>query len=150
MSAIGLTGGIAVYIILLANAPPMADLEAYHAIRVGIDKTARWLLLPSITIVLASGLLSIAAHAPFRAQRWVWAKVLLGLSMFEGTLVSIQGPAQHAAVITTKAMSGEIEADRVAELIHNEWGALWVILTLAIINVILATWRPRLRKRRSQ
>ncbi|MFK7912612.1 MAG: hypothetical protein AB8B93_01750 [Pseudomonadales bacterium] len=148
MGSIGLLGGIACYIILLSVAPPMSEIESYHAIRVGIDKIARWLLLPSLTIMLTSGLAAVAIHAAFREQRWVWCKILLGLSMFEGTLVSIQGPAQHAAKITAQALAGQIEVARIPELIHDERGALWVVGTLAVINVVLGVWRPRLKRRK--
>jgi hypothetical protein len=150
LGAIGLTGALLAHLILLSVAPPPEDLAAYHAIRVAIDSIARWLLLPSLTLVLTSGLAALAAHAPFRDQRWVWAKLLLGLSMFEGTLVSVQGPAQYGAEITAKAVAGEISVAEMIPLLPDEKDVLWLVLTLALINVILAVWRPRLRFKRME
>ena len=147
LAAIGLTGALAAYIVLLATAPDPLSLEAYAAVRHGIERIGTWLLLPSLLVVLTSGLLSIAVHRPYMKARWAWLKALLGLSLFEGTLVGIQGPAEHAAAVTAKAVAGEIDAARVPELLHDEWRTLWFILALAVINVVLAIWRPRLRRR---
>ena len=138
-------GALACYIILLGTAPEPTSLAAYASVRQGIAAIGKWLLLPSLVIVLASGLLSIAAHRPFMSARWTWLKAVLGLSMFEGTLVGIQGPAEHAAIITNKALIGELDPGRVPELLHDEWRTLWFILGLAVVNVVLAIWRPGLR-----
>ena len=147
IAAIGLTGALAAYIILLASAPDPLSVGEYATVRHGIERIATWLLLPSLLLVLTSGLLSIAAHPPYMKARWAWVKAALGLSMFEGTLVGIQGPAEHAATITARAAAGEIDPARVPELLHDEWRTLWFILALAIVNVALAIWRPRLRRR---
>jgi len=147
MSTIGLTGGVAAYIILLIGAPDPLSLEEYAAVRHGIERIAKWMLLPSLAIVLASGLLAIAAHEPYMRARWAWLKAALGLSMFEGTLSGIQGPAEHGAAVTARALTGALDPARVPELMRDEWGTLWFILTLAAANVALAIWRPRLRRR---
>jgi hypothetical protein len=150
MGALGLTGALLAHLFLLISAPdPYQDLNGYHAVRVAIDTIARFLLLPSLTLVLISGLSSLAIHPPFRDQRWVWAKVLLGLSIFEGTLVSVQGPAQRGAALTGRAMTGEIDITQMLQMMHDERGAIYVVLCVAIANVVLATWRPRLKPSRA-
>ena len=146
LAAIGLTGALATYIILLGTAPEPSSLAEYAAVRQGIAAVGTWLLLPSLLVVLSSGLLSIAAHRPFLEARWAWVKALLGLAMFEGTLMGIQGPAEHAVSITGKALAGDIDPARVPDLLHDEWRTLWFILALAVANVALAIWRPGLRK----
>ncbi|MEQ8858858.1 MAG: hypothetical protein RIC56_09440 [Pseudomonadales bacterium] len=148
LGAIGLTGALIVHLMLLAQLPHLETLAEQAALRESIATVARWLLLPSLTVVLACGLLSLAAHPPFREARWVWMKALLGLSVFEGTLVSIQGPAVRNAELTARALSGELDPARLAGMMHSEWGALWVILTVAVANVVLGVLRPSLRRRR--
>lgn len=148
LGAIGLTGALIVHLMLLAQLPDLETLAEQAAIREGIATVARWLLLPSLTVVLACGLLSLAAHPPFREARWVWMKALLGLTVFEGTLVSVQGPAVRNAELTGRALAGELDVTRLAGMMHDEWGALWVILTVAIANVVLGVLRPSLRRRR--
>jgi len=146
VGALGLTGALVVHLILLRGAPdPYLDINGYHAIRTAIDTVARYVLLPSLTLVLISGLGSLAVHQPFRDQRWVWAKVILGLSIFEGTLVSVQGPAQRGAALTGRVMAGDIDIGQMLEGMHDERGAIYVVLTVAITNVVLAVWRPRLQ-----
>jgi len=148
LGAVGLTGALAVHLMLLAELPDARTLGEQALLRDAVASVARWLLLPSLTVVLACGLLAIAIHAPFREFRWVWAKALLGLSVFEGTLVSVQGPAVRNAELTAQALAGEIDPARLSAALHDEWGALWVILTIAVANVVLGVLRPRLRRRK--
>jgi len=106
---------------------------------------SRWLLLPSLTLVLISGLWSMAVHPPFRDSGWTLAKLLLGLSIFEGSLVSIQGPAERAARAAQAALAGKIDPATLPGPLDGEWGALWVVLTIAVANIVLGVWRPNWR-----
>ncbi len=147
LGAIGLTGAIAVHLILLDSAPAPSSLAEYTAVRTSIAAVATWMLLPSLALVLLSGLMAIAAHPEFGSAGWVGAKVLLGLAIFEGTLVSIQGPAVRNAEAAAAALAGDMEAAALPGLIHSEWGALWVVLVVCIANILLAVWRPRMSRR---
>jgi len=148
LSAAGLLGALACYLVLLTVAPPVESLAEYALLRHAIERVSSWVLVPSLLGVLASGLLSIAVYRPFQGARWAWAKALLGLPMFEGTLVSIQGPAENAAKVTARAVAGEVDPATLAGLIHDEWNALWLILVLSVANVVIGVWRPSLRPRR--
>ncbi len=147
VATIGLTGGLACYIVLLATAPEPITVDGYAALRAGIAAVCKWLVLPSLVVVLTSGLLAIAAHRPYQGARWAWLKAALGLAMFEGTLGGVQGPAERGAVIAAQAAAGEIDPQAMAGLIGDEWNALWFILGLSIANVAIAIWRPRLKRR---
>ncbi|MEM9531960.1 MAG: DUF2269 family protein [Pseudomonadota bacterium] len=144
-SALGLTGGLAAYMMTLAYGPPPESLEAYAALRESLNTVANWLLTPSMVVVLVSGLLAMAAHYPYMEAPWVWVKAVSGILVFEATLGSLDAPAQRAAVAAQKALDGTIDQDRLNELIHNEWGAWWMILALSAANMILAIWRPRFK-----
>lgn len=149
LAAIGMLGAIGVHLILLIHAP-VDDLQAYAALRAAIGVITKWVLLPSLGLVLVSGLLSMAVHQPFQEQRWVWVKALLGISVFEGTLGAIQATSQRAVGLSAKVAAGEAESAAMAQLLRHEWLGLWAIMVLAIANVALATWRPSLRRRRGQ
>ncbi|MDJ0867133.1 MAG: DUF2269 family protein [Myxococcota bacterium] len=146
LSAIGLTGALATHMVLLATAP--ADLAGYAVVRRGIEAVSGWLLVPSLVVCLVSGLFAIAVHSPFQNAGWVWAKAALGLPMFEGTLITIDGVAQRAAALSARAADGEVAPILVEEMVAREWNALWIILALAVAQTALGVWRPRRRRRR--
>ncbi len=150
LGAIGLTGALASYMILLVTAPDdsMAD---YAIVRSSIEAISAWLLVPSLAIALVSGLLAMAVYAPFQKGGWVWAKAILGLPMFEGTLATIDSTAKQAAALSAQAAAGDGDVDPtlLSEMLTREWRALWIIMVLAIAQTVLGVWRPRRRRRRS-
>jgi len=148
LGAVGLAGALAAHLVLLASAPAPLAAGEYAAVRAGILAIGTWVLLPSLLLVLTSGLLAIAVHGPFREARWVWIKAVLGLAMFEGTLAVVQGPSQRAAELAQKAAAGTVEPAVLADTVSGEWRGVAFILVLALANVILGVLRPRLARRR--
>lgn len=146
--AIGLTGALASYMILLATAPD-DSLADYAIVRSNIEVISGWLLVPSLAIALMSGLLAMAVYSPFQKAGWVWAKTVLGLPMFEGTLATIDSTAQRAAALSAQAAAGDADPSLLSEMLAREWRALWFIMALAIAQTVLGVWRPRRRRRRS-
>lgn len=149
IGAIGVLGSFAAYVVLVATAPTHS-VEGYAAVRQGIAAIAKWLLVPSLALVLISGLLAIAATAAFKDAGWAWIKAFLGISLFEGTLLTVGAGARRASELSTLAVSNRGDGAELAQLLHSEWGTLWVLLGLAVINVILAVWRPRILPRPPQ
>lgn len=147
LGAIGLTGGLAAYMVLLATAP-QDSLDAYADVRHSIRILSKWLIVPSLAVVMVSGLLSISVHPAFVNARWVWVKAALGLPTFEGTLVIIDGTAQRAARLAAQAADGGAGPERIGELMGNEWWGLWWIMVLVVASTAVGVWRPRLRRRR--
>ena len=148
LAAMGLTGALAAHMILLSSAP-QDSLEAYAVVRQGIQAISGWILVPSLMLALVSGLLAMAIHHPFQNAGWAWFKALLGLPMFEGTLLTIDATAQEAAALSARAAAGEVDPALVAQAVAREWNALWLILALALAQTILGVWRPRAWRRRA-
>ena len=147
LGAIGLTGALVCHMALLAVAP-MDSLAEYAAVRRGIEAITGWVLVPSLLIVLTSGLATMIVHHPFQNLAWVWAKALMGFPMFEGTLMAIDGMAQTAARLAEDAAGGgPHDPDLVANMVAAEWRALSLILALAIAQTIVGVWRPRKRRK---
>jgi hypothetical protein len=139
----GMIGAVVANLVLIAHsrgAPPREYAEARQA----IDLVARWLLLPSLAAVLLSGVLAIAVTRAFHNAGWAWVKALLGVSMLEGTLGGIIGPAHDAAALAEKAARGEGDSSALADVLRHERGVLWLILFLSLVNIVLAVWRPKL------
>lgn len=143
LGSIGLAGGLAAFMMVLAYGPGPDMPSEYAELRGSLAVLSRWLILPCMIATLASGLLSMAVHFPFQDKGWVWVKALLGLLVFEASLASIDGPAQAAATASASAVAGEIDATRLAVLIDDKWGAWWMLLAIFVVNVILGVWRPR-------
>jgi hypothetical protein len=142
VGAIGATGAFASCIVLLVKAP--RSPVAYAAIREGIAAIAQYLLLPSLGIVLISGLLAIAADNYYKNAAWAWIKALLGITVFEGTLLTINAGARRAAELSALAANGHGDPAALAQVLHSEWGGLWLMMVLSLANVVLAVWRPRI------
>ena len=99
---------------------------------------------PSLALVLISGLLAIAANKTYANAAWAWVKALLGISLFEGTLITVGAGARRAAELSAAAAAGHGDAAELAAVLHSEWGTLWLLMAVALINIVLAVWRPRL------
>lgn len=147
-SAIGLAGGLSAYMLALSAAPDISSVAEYSALRNSLATVSTWLILPSMVVVLASGLLSIAVHRPFHNAIWAWIKAASGILIFEETLRAIDAPAQAAARAAARTMSGEIDIVALPGLIHDEWVSWWLILALSAANIALGIWRPRIVKQR--
>ena len=145
LGAIGLTGAAAVHLLLLYTGPSPAPTPEFAATREALAIITGWVLLPSLVLVLISGLLAIAAHPPFGNFAWVWIKALLSLSIFQTTLMLVHGPVNDNADAAAQAVAGELDAGMLADALHSEAGALWVVLVVCVMNVVLAILRPRWR-----
>ncbi len=147
IGGIGLAGALLAQLVMLQNMPPVEPLEAYAAARGLMGLVAKWVLFPSLAIVLVSGLLSMAWTDAFHNAGWVWAKLALGISVFEGTLVAVQGPARREAERAAQALAGEFDPALLAATADGETLATLVVLGVAVINVVLAVWRPKFSRR---
>jgi hypothetical protein len=147
IGAVGVMGSYAAWLVLITTVPT-DSLVAYAAVRRGISAIAQWLLVPSLGLVLVSGLLAIAATTAYKDAGWAWLKALLGISVFEGTLLTVGAGARRAAELSALAASGQGDAAELAHVLRAESGTLWLLLGLSAVNIILAVWRPRLLRRR--
>lgn len=143
LGTVGMLGALAAMLILHTLLPPTQELAGYVTVRVAISRIAEWLLLPSLGMVLVSGLLAMAVGKYFQNAGWAWAKLAMGVVMFEGTLLAVQGPAQREARLAESAGAGEASVSDLALSLSSEWYSIWVIALLATLNIVLGIWRPK-------
>lgn len=149
MGAIGFTGALAALLVLHTTLPEPSELERFAQVRIAQGAVAKYLLLPSMGLVVISGLLALVATPRFQSEGWVWAKLISGITVFEGTLVAVQGPMERAARQAREALESGAPTAELAASLGSEWGSFWVILAVAVANVVLGVWRPRFRRRPS-
>lgn len=147
LAAAGLTGALAIHMVLLATTSP-DTMGEYAVVRRQIALISSKILVPSLMLALVTGFFAISVYRPFADAGWVWAKALLGLPMFEGTLMTIASTAKRAADASAQAAAGTASPDVVEQLVAREWNALWMILALSVAQTVIGVWRPRVRRRR--
>lgn len=138
VAAFGMGGGLAACLVInLAFQAGSAD--RFVAAREVFDLIARYILIPSLAAILLSGLLSIAATRSFHDAGWAWVKALLGVSLFEATLMTV-GASRRKEELLAAATDPAL----VAKLLTAERNTVLVLIGICVANVILAVWRPRM------
>lgn len=142
VGAIGLAGGLATFMVVLAAGPEMSDIGAYASLRASLDAVSSTIIVPSLGLTIVSGVMALAVHYPFTEAPWVWVKALSGLPLFEATLALVDAPARDAAAASALAAAGEMDLSELALAVEDNWPGWSVLMALCAINVIFGVWRP--------
>ncbi len=142
LAACGIIGGVGCHMILLIFAPQDTP-AAYADMRQSISAISNYVLVPSLAIVLISGLLSMAVHPPFLDKGWAWLKAGMGFFMFKAVLTIVGVTANQAADIARRIEGGEPAEALLEQAIFNEWAFLVFVMVMSVANVVLGVWRPR-------
>ena len=94
MGAIGQMGAMACLLVLLTFVPAPTSLSEYSLMRGAMAGIATWIFLPSLVLVLITGLMAMAVNPGYHSAGWAWAKLLSGILVFEWGFAAIQGPMQ--------------------------------------------------------
>ena len=146
LGAIGLMGAMSALLVLLSVAPPSSSLAGYAAVRGAMSAISTWLFLPSLSLSLMAGLLAIAVNRAFHNAGWAWVKLVSGVLLFEGGLQGIQAPMHDEAQRSAAALAGHADAATLAGSLGTQRATLWVLLAVAMANVVLGIWRPRITR----
>ena len=143
IGAIGQMGAMACLLVLLSFVPAPTSLSDYSLMRGAMGGIATWIFLPSLGLVLITGLLAIALNPAYHSAGWALAKLFSGILVFEWGFAAVQGPMQQEAELSARALAHEVDPAALAASLDAEWKSLWVLLAVATVNVILGVWRPR-------
>lgn len=145
IGSFGFGGGLLACLVINLAADRAVAAE-FAAARELFAAIAGYVLIPSMGMVVLSGLFALAATRGYMSARWAWLKALLGLGLFEATLIVVGSGQRHDEVVA--AATGADPA-AVESLLRSERYTLIFLLALSVVNVVLAVWRPRLGKARS-
>ncbi len=143
LGAIGLMGAMASFLVALF-APAPTSLDGQAAMMGAMARIATWVFLPSMVVTLISGLLAMAASPGYLDAGWVWVKAATGILVFESGFTGVAGPIQQAGRTSAAALAGRMDPGTVALAFGAERNTLWVLLAVALANVALGVWRPRM------
>jgi hypothetical protein len=66
--------------------------------------------------------------------------------IFEAGLARVIGPIQEEAKRSAAALAGQLDPALITGSYGAERGTLWLLLVVAMVNIILGIWRPRLTR----
>jgi len=142
-----LVGALALQLLIAARYG--AGAAAGETLAVGarqvLVEVSRWLLVPSLVVVVVSGLLLMGLNRTFASAGWVWIKAFIGLLLVKG-VITINDPAVRdiAALVAQGGIAGNAEAlAELARLARMEWLGGWLALALTVAGIGFGVWRPR-------
>ena len=138
IASIGYGGGLAACLVIDAVADRTSP-QAFLAARRAFAAIAQYVLVPSMAVVVVSGLIAMVATRGYLDAGWAWVKALLGLSVFEATLLVVGSSAKQAALGVATVDPAVLDA-----LLRSERNTLLLLVGVGVANVVLAVWRPRI------
>ena len=138
IASIGFGGALAACLVINL-VPNRASSERFAAARKVFAAIAQYVLFPSMGIFVVSGLIYLAATRSYANAGWAWVKALLGLSVFEATLLIVGSGRQQAELAAAAANATLLDSP-----LRSERNTLWLLIAVSVANVVLAVWRPRL------
>jgi hypothetical protein len=147
VSTATLVGALALQLLISWRVGPVlasGDALALGARQVMVD-VSRWVMVPSLVVVVVTGLLLMGLSRTFSSAGWVWVKALIGLLLVKA-VITINDPAAReiAALAGQGIAAGNVDAlAELARLARMEWLGSWLALALAIVATGFGVWRPR-------
>jgi len=146
-AAIGFAGSLACLMVLSSTLPPASFVSDYATARTAMATIGDWVYLPSLVLVLVSGLLSMGLSPVFMNARWALLKLVSGILVFEAGLIGVHGPLRREAELSQTVLAGNANATELAQSLGSEFWSMAVLMAIAVLNVGLGVWRPALRSK---
>lgn len=121
LASYGLGGGAAIQLYVLWR---REDPGAVPAL---VGDLGAWVVLPSVLVVGATGLVAMFVRPVFFSASWVWLKIFLTV------------PPCYVAIATVPGVS-DFRPGKVGAL-------LWISLVATVVVTALSVWRPKSRNR---
>jgi hypothetical protein len=138
IAAIAFGGGLAACLVinLMANRMSPADFATSRQVFAAI---AQYILIPSVAVVVVSGLIAMMATRGYQDAGWAWVKAVLGISLLVATFRVVGAGTASSELLAAAADPGALDT-----LLRAERSMLWLLIALCVVNVVLAVWRPKM------
>jgi hypothetical protein len=148
ISTAGIMGAAAIMLLLSFHGEGASPTRLAE-IRAVVLLLSWWVLLPSLLVVLFSGLVALAIHGPFTRAPWALLKLAMTTLVFEVTIGVVHGSARGAARLAEALARGEapLGSSMAGTYRMERWG-IGILLLLSVVNIVLAVWRPRFKRER--
>ena len=147
VTAIGFVGALAVTLLLSVTADD-STVSAFAATRRAIATIAETIGLPSLVLLVLSGMLLTMRQPALIEARWVWAKALLGILVGGISLLVVQPAVTRAAALAQMALEGSPALGPLTAALRAERIGVGISLLLSLAAIALAVWRPQFGRRR--
>jgi uncharacterized membrane protein len=144
LASVAAFGGALLVTLFLADDVKQVQPGGFAAVRQAIASIGETIVLPSLIVLLLTGILLLVARPTLIGARWVWAKAAIGLTIGAIAIFVVQPAARIAAAIASEAAVGTpgmVPLQRALDA--EQFGAL-VNLALLLVAISIAVWRPRL------
>lgn len=143
-SLIGLAGGIVVSL-LLGYAIDATSPSGAASMRAVIALVYGSVIVPSLVVLVLSGMLLVVARPQLINARWVWLKAAIASLVGGLVLLGLQPLAISVAAATATGALGDAAISPLAKLVETEFLLAAATLAGVVLAMIVAIWRPQLR-----
>ena len=138
IASIGFGGGLAACLVINLTANRASSAE-FAAARQVFAVIAQYVLIPSMAVVVVSGLIAMMATRGYQDAGWAWVKAVLGISVFLAT-VRVVGTGSTLAPMSVVSTDPTV----LDAMLRSERNMLWMLIALCVVNVLLAVLRPKM------
>jgi hypothetical protein len=142
-SLVGLAGGVVVSLVL-ADTIDATSPSAAAGMHAAIALVCGAVVVPSMIVMLLTGMLLVVARPHLVGARWVWAKAVLGVVIGGVILLALQPAVKIAASMSATGALGDAAPGPLASVVASEHAAAWWTLGLVLAAMVVAVWRPRM------
>lgn len=143
VAAIGFVGALAVMLLLSLTADD-STASAFATVRRAVLTVAQTIGLPSLVLLLLTGMLLTTQQPVLLEARWLWAKALIGVLVGGISLLVVQPAVMRAAALAQMVVEGTLSLRPLEAALGAERIGATVNLLLSLAAIVLAVWRPRL------
>ena len=139
--------GAVVTAVLLSLLGPQTSAEEQAFTRAAISLISSYVALPSLLLVLASGMMLVIRQPLYLPARWVWAKAAIGVMILPLALMLWAPAIERAAAFARSGAFGTPIIDGQQAAVRIERSAGGALILFSLTAMALATWRPRFGSR---